>query len=776
MQFQRPKFGTLAVATVLLILGGRLAWHAGQTEVGWELIRNEWTTTLGTCVGLERPSLADQAPEKQARFWLREVGRLGRAKQAPKVAAGAAWMLDTPQAGFFQRHFRANRATQGIPGLPLGALLELDREAVDREVDKFEDLCRDQCRRLIEDAPQLDPQNVQIWRARALLLFQHELMSFRMKPRREDWQSVLDECAKHDPENALYDYLGALYEWINSSNYRWEQAGYALDLRDAEGFERGNRRFAMGLTKPGLMFGTTGDSDTMVFLEHSTLSRMDRVTAAESRGIEARAANLILSLMRWQGLQESVQRQKGQLAAAVATLRAASHVARQISTTENSADIMPSHLIMRRWSLANLVTLAKESPGIIDAQEAKTLNAELRDVRLELAIVSQVGERRKTQDRTRQHRPETIAVSLAVIAQPLAEILLLLGICFAIFARLCARGQPAESARMGVMAHLAAWTVGFGLSYVVFGMCPAGLIPGSIQTWAVRGLFYVSFLIPFAGIVYILKRAFHVSYGQLIALLLSAALPCAVVMYWDLVCELLMAIVGRSHPLATLLLLVVGTYTGWLVVKTDVAFLRRSDLAGHRKGWLALLVMILSGLTTYPGLWIAEYVEANLESGVSVPPRVWSEAQPLGLLADDLRGGMHMEQYPWAWSLLQWHSYSGFYIGLALTLVILTAWFSRRLVRATPGGFREILRHGKLAYAGLIGIIAARSLVTAGIGALLLYLAATPSAIDEREAWYQRHYTRLVDADATRRELDAEIAAIRNDVALMAKLRQAADK
>ena len=56
-----------------------------------------------------------------------------------------------------------------------------------------------------------------------------------------------------------------------------------------------------------------------------------------------------------------------------------------------------------------------------------------------------------------------------------------------------------------------------------------------------------------------------------------------------------------------------------------------------------------------------------------------------------------------------------------------------------------------------------------------MYLAAAPTAIDEREAWFQRHYPQFVDVTAASRELDTQIAAIQSGVALMAELRRKAE-
>ena len=767
----------LAVAVVLLILAARVAWHASQTSVGWDLIRHDWARTLATFAGIDRPALSAREPEDQARFWLNEVKRLGAANGTPNVAAGAAWMLDAPETGFLQRYFRAKKSLQGIPGLPLGAQIELEYDALGRAVDRFEEICHEQCSSLIEHATNGDSANVEMWRARALLLFRHDYIGPTVfKPRRPDWSSVLDECAKHDPENALYDYLAALSEWTISADYRWEQAGYFLEVRDEEGFERGNRRFAAGLEKPRLMFGTNGNADTVAFLENSSISRMDRLKAAEGRATGARAAKLLYSLLRWQDIRQSVQRRNGQFAAATTTLRETLHVARQVPETGNSADTITEPLVLRRWALANLADLAVASPDLFDASETNKIDADRREVRLELKIHNEVYERLKAKDRPQRGLTDTTAAGLAVITQPVAEILLLLALGFTILARLCGNGSQVGSVRVGILTHVAAWVAGLGMSYVVLGLCPAGIVSESVQTWVVRGMLSLPFLIAFIGLLCVLNRVFRVGFGQLIALLISSSIPWAVVFYWADILDLLIAVVGGLYAWGTLLISATLLAAGWLTVKADKAFLRRADISGGRKTWLAFVLQILIGLTVPLGATIAEFVEANLETKTWIQSRAWSEAQTLGLVVEGLQSGMHLETHPWLWSLLQWHAYSGLYVGLALSLLILTAWTSRRLSRTTEGGFRQVLRHEKLRCLRLIGTTAARSLVLAGAVVLVVYLATVPAAIDQGEASYQRDYTRLVDQAAARHEINAEIAAIRNDATLMTELRQKAEK
>jgi len=753
-----------------------VAWHASHTTVGWDLIRHDWCQTLATFVGIDRIALSAREPEDQARFWLKEVERLGPEKGTPNVAAGGAWVLDAPDTKFLQRHFRENKAVHGFPGLPLGAHVELDHDAVSRAVNKFEDLCHERCIGLMEHATSIEPTNIDMWRTRALLLFREDVLGLGCTPRRADWQVVLDECAQHDPENALYDYLAALCEWRSSADRRLDGTDFIVHVREEAGFARGNRRFGLGLEKSTLLFGASGHHDTMAFLELSSISSTDRLTAAESRAIDSRAANLLFSLFRWQHTQYSVQRRNGDPEAAADTLRRISLIVRQVSTTGDSAGMLYEPLILQGFILANLSELSGASPAAVDAQEIQNIDSDRRAVRLELAVISKAYQRLMAKDQPRGHPIETAGARLAVIAQSPAEVLLLLALCCMAVVKLCGKGAQLELARVSVRAQLAAWFSGFGSSYLVFGMCPAGIVSARNQTSAVLALVSTVLLVALIGAFVLLNRKSRIGFSQLIALSISFALLWTSVLFWDAVLDLLMTLVGRLHPLATILLSVALLAAGWFTIKSDLAFLRRDDVSAHLKARLAFLLQILVAFTIPWGPTIAEFVEENLDRRVWVTSRVLSEVQSLGFVAEDLRSGMKLEQHPWLWSLLQWHSYSGPYVGLLLSLLILSVQSSMCLSRATAGGFRQILRQRKLDFLRLIGTNAARTLAIAGAGALLVYLACVPTTIKESEAYYLRHYARLVDPIGARREIDAEIAAIRNDAALMSELRLKAEK
>ena len=172
-----------------------------RSATGWKPHLDLWANVATSLVGIETTLLSDKDPEAQAKFWLKQVSHVESADDDPQVVMGAAWMLDAPQFGFIRRHVRMKEGLD-VPGIPASWRRELNHEAIGALTEDFELLCRNDCLAKIDTATQLDSANVELWRARALLVFQTKFTSLDMEPRRDDWLSVLDECAEHDAGNA----------------------------------------------------------------------------------------------------------------------------------------------------------------------------------------------------------------------------------------------------------------------------------------------------------------------------------------------------------------------------------------------------------------------------------------------------------------------------------------------------------------------------------------------------------------------------------------------
>ena len=441
---------------------------------------DQWAQVAGGFAGVDRPALSDRIPEEQAKFWLREVESVGRADDDPILAMGAAWMLDAPQYAFVRHHLRKNE-NFNFPGMPAGAGWEPDYEAIDALCDDFESLCREECLAKIEKATRLDESNVELWRARALLLFRTmEFTDTGEEPRRDDWLAVLDSCAKHDPENALYDYLAALCLWTSSAEYEWVDDGYVLKMKDEEVFERGNARFASGLAKSCLKSGMEGYAATLAFLDETSVPKTDHADIAGSRQIASRVNNLMYQLMRWQSVQRDVKKRRGDFEAAVGPLRNVLRISDQVTEVGNHADLSLPMLTLRHWSLANLEDIQKDHPDLLSADEAKRISEELATVRLDLEVLQEsfvrLREKAGTVVSTDVSSGSTMMLSKrlpAVLLMVAAQMLVIATIAVAaacwLGGRFLGAGGGDEPVTMGWWRHSIAWVAGLGLSLALLG-------------------------------------------------------------------------------------------------------------------------------------------------------------------------------------------------------------------------------------------------------------------------------------------------------------------
>ena len=262
-----------------------------------------------------------------------------------------------------------------------------------RLCEDFELLCREACLARIEKATRLDGTNVELWRARALLLFQTKFMNIDLEARRDDWLAVLDECLEHDPENALYDYLAALYLWTSSAEYDWEEDGYILKIKDDETFNRGNARLVSGLAKPHLKSGTEGYAATLTFLAKTSVAKLDHLTAAGSRQIDGRVYNLLYRIMRWQSVQLDVEKREEKFEAAIAAVQNVLRISDQVTEAGNYPNLSTPKLVLRQWSLANLDDMHQDYPDLFNAEESASISSQLATVQLDLKVLEEAGKR-----------------------------------------------------------------------------------------------------------------------------------------------------------------------------------------------------------------------------------------------------------------------------------------------------------------------------------------------------------------------------------------------
>ncbi len=300
---------------VVLLVGMtcRSLWLASRTEAGFDTIKQQWgDSTIGLVVGGRTP-VYSREPVEQAAFWLGETERVLQAhSNDAELSMGAAIVLDGPGTGFVTNYMKI----ESFPGL--GTFPDLDYERIERAADAFEAQCSERCLDLAARATELDSSNVEWWQLRALLLWRQALYSCDESPRDAEWVKILDQCASHDPSNALYDYLAAHFYWESSAEIEFTDATDVLVIKDADRFNLGVSRFQEGQTKPTFTVGDAGFSAVAKFLGQTRLPLTEHEQIVNSRAIHLRRSVLLRNVWRWQGMRADEAAAAGDLNVALA--------------------------------------------------------------------------------------------------------------------------------------------------------------------------------------------------------------------------------------------------------------------------------------------------------------------------------------------------------------------------------------------------------------------------------------------------------------------------
>ena len=276
-----------------------------------------------------------------------------------------------------------------LPGI--GFLPEMDDAGVRRAEDAFELRCKEHCLDLTDRATKLDPANAEWWRIRALLLWRHSRYSYEESPRCLDWSEVLNECATHDPDNALYEYLATQFYWESSAEIDFTDDDARLIVKDAERFQLGVDCFERGQDKPLFAVGDDSLSAVLQFLNNSRLTAPAHEPVVNSRGIHLRRSRLLTDVTRWQDLRAGAAAVAGNFSSALA-------MARRIctSSTSSRAGLATAHddfaVACRLRTTARLNRLARQHGDAFAEQELADCQTLEEDARLDQKVMEQAGQ------------------------------------------------------------------------------------------------------------------------------------------------------------------------------------------------------------------------------------------------------------------------------------------------------------------------------------------------------------------------------------------------
>ncbi len=650
---------------VVVVLGIRLGVIVQRTEIGWECMVLQWQDSTMGWLGLKHRPIDTRDPSEQADFWLREVERVqADDPESAEVAMGSAWVLDTPGIRFMNNYVKQSNHASSFPRFGM----TLDYDAIRVAKAEFQNKCSDRCLLLAARATELEPNDVRWWRMRALLLFGED-----DEPRSDDWLEILEACGRHDPDNALYDYLAAQQLWSEAAEYDMSfdndamHGKWQLKVDDAELFQQGLDYFKRGQTKSQLAIGEMGYPCVTDFLSRSQVRKTDQAEVAVSRLVTYRHSMLFYGLWRWQDVRAADAEQSGEATEQLKIHKESLRLFDQaIAPEETSALGKLIHFFSVRQDVYDsIVSLAEDNPQLLSKDELAVLESRHEELQAESEItVSALQELSAVRDE--QHGTLKLSSILSAVAVISAASLLLFSGAVFVMARLLAK-KRGQGERLGMIRQIAAWAMGCLGTFVLLGMAPAEMISYEIQAWIITGVAWAVALAIAAMVVWqvfrlLKRRRFQISLISLFYLIFGVAILAAM----------------------------------WPLLRLALATLADNP----------------------PELWLH--------------PRGWGK-----LDAEVLRHALKTDRGTWLWAAIQWFAYNGVYVGLASSLVMIGIWFARRSAKASGESVLRYYRHSiRSRGSHLLRCVASSALAMATCW-LIVYLATVPETIRASESQFQ---------------------------------------
>lgn len=787
----RVRWPVALFLLIFVLLFARLCLTLGTSSIGWRLLADQWADQIHSLVDWS-PPLRYEPPAQQSAYWLSQIAENEAARTEPEAALAAAWLLDAPQNSYVMRSVGGNLDENRS----LTELYFLRREWPYEESLKmpaeFERLCRDACLEQSELATRLAPENQQLWRNRAFLLFQYLQHNRRLDefvPRREDWLAVLDECARHDPENALYDYLAAYQLWWDSIeliNDGWQK--YIIRVMDQRLYQQFQERLRAGLKKPFLKTDLGEKGITFDYLSDSEFDLQDQITTANNSNPHEKTQFFLQQFGKTLASEHDSAINQSDFEGALTSARHLVRYAEQI-TTEN-ADYFMVHmkLSFHFHGLIDLLKIKQIDINAFSAEEEAAISEQLSQLLLEDEVLHEVLNRDSSPGDDHSHSTLSLTHFRSLLATAISLNFFLITVCCLPLFNLPVwffRKTPLDAPRgVRVPGILFCWLLGTGLSLLLSSLIFCEIIEFRNQLWVLILLEWTWTLLIFAGPLLLIRLGFNVDWSPLISLYLMLTAPILIFFYLVPHAGQLLQDLQKTPPATifaggVVLLLVVV-----LSLRSLKSFLYASDRSRKQKTVIAGLVLLLV-LITVPlcASRVLELIKAGYLFAYSpydsirslrelITPVTWRNVGYLYPTSYIPLNSYNLDDTPLTRTCLVWYWHAGEIFAVPASLAMLCFWSLKRQAYQVSGGFRIMPLEQKG-----IAILTTANLLTktcacAAAVFLLIYLAITPSVLEVELTQTERNYQNLQSPGTQRQKLDALNAAIKADAAVMEGFRK----
>ena len=233
------------------------------------------------------------------------VNRVGKERfdslpDDPELLCGAALLLDAPSPAYRSRMLKRREGPLAEAFRDILPPVEFDDQAIIQAEEVFQQRTTARCLDLLQSATTLAPEDRDLWRTRALLLFNGFMTPRTWEPRDSDWASVLEEAQRHDPDNALYDLIAAMHLLRASADLDLHPEAPKVTVRNRLLMEDGVRRLEMGLSRPKLQTGTSRARAVWRFLSTARAAGVHPYKLGVLDEFDGRMVFLLRELVRWE--------------------------------------------------------------------------------------------------------------------------------------------------------------------------------------------------------------------------------------------------------------------------------------------------------------------------------------------------------------------------------------------------------------------------------------------------------------------------------------------